>query len=712
MPRQITAKIAASIAVFVFCTGFISQVASAQQYTATLLSGLGSPLTGPAGFQGQLIGGNPVLDNPGGSLVNLNPPAYFGSSAVGLWGNQQIGNFNEAEYTYYNSKTHRYVTVYTVHAILWNGSDKNFVDLHPAALTADNNTTGAAVQSWGVGVSNGQQVGYATDSSGYDHPVLWSGTASSVVDLLPTVWYDGVTTAIDNGFEVGYGTSGLVTHAGFWTGTAASFVDLQPATMNTGQSTLAYGVDEKHNTEVGTLDIPVQEVGYYGYTPNAVLWNGTADSMTDLNPTGYAYSEAFGAGGGLQVGYGAATNENEHACVWSGTAASFTDLHQFLPAGYVSSKATSIDAAGNIFGIAYAAGYFGGTSVPVEWSLAGQTFVSASESPAQNTLGWNNSNVTLTLTSPYSFTGSSITYWIDQLTPVTVSGSSAKVAVTGDGTHVVQYYATDGATGKTTQTSQNTIDIDTTVPVTSETFVAGVVTLTVADDPGDVPTIYYTLDGGSTTTYTAPITVSNVIHTLKYWSVDLAGNVEPTHTVKLGAVAPTLTSVSPFRSLTSTSPLTVALAGTGFSTSSVTYFDGAALATTYASPTSISAVIPAADLTMAAVHKIGVANVAPGVGETSIQHFTVATYAQAIGGFNSDTVGTTTFTMTPITSYTGFTPSGKSIHIVTDANTVFLNSYGVNVGNWIPGLADSNITSLTITGVYSKGTLTAWVPQE
>ena len=75
--------------------------------------------------------------------------------------------------------------------------------------------------------------------------------------------------------------------------------------------------------------------------------------MVDLHPAGFTNSYALGVSGGQQVGYGDHADGTQHALVWTGTAASVVDLHTFLPAGYLSSVATGIDAAGNIVGHAW-----------------------------------------------------------------------------------------------------------------------------------------------------------------------------------------------------------------------------------------------------------------------------------------------------------------------------------------------------------------------
>jgi hypothetical protein len=79
--------------------------------------------------------------------------------------------------------------------------------------------------------------------------------------------------------------------------------------------------------------------------------------------------------------------------------------------------------------------------------------------------------------------------------------------------------------------------IDTVPPVTigtiSGTMIHGwysspvTFTATATDDISGVFATYYKIDGGSTLTYTAPITISvNGVHQIEYWSVDNVGNEE------------------------------------------------------------------------------------------------------------------------------------------------------------------------------------------
>ena len=91
----------------------------------------------------------------------------------------------------------------------------------------------------------------------------------------------------------------------------------------------------------------------------------------------------------------------------------------------------------------------------------------SSLSPTPNAAGWNNTSpVTVTITADDGTGGSgvaSITYAVDGGAQQTVSGASATVAVTGDGTHTVSYFATDKAGNAGTAQSQ-AVRIDTTAP--------------------------------------------------------------------------------------------------------------------------------------------------------------------------------------------------------------------------------------------------------
>jgi hypothetical protein len=90
--------------------------------------------------------------------------------------------------------------------------------------------------------------------------------------------------------------------------------------------------------------------------------------------------------------------------------------------------------------------------------------------------------------------------------------------------------------------------------------------------------------------------------------------VNPAPPVQI-AGAPTITAVTPSSATTGGGPLTITVAGTGFVSGSVVEWNKAALPTTFASSTSLSAVLPASDLQSGSVNAITVTN--PGSDGTS-----------------------------------------------------------------------------------------------
>ncbi|HVU64237.1 MAG TPA: hypothetical protein VHC70_09690, partial [Phycisphaerales bacterium] len=73
----------------------------------------------------------------------------------------------------------------------------------------------------------GQQAGYNLVGTEY-HASLWSGTATSWIDLNPAGSTESMANAAGGGQQAGYAILGGVHHAGLWSGTAASWVDLSP----------------------------------------------------------------------------------------------------------------------------------------------------------------------------------------------------------------------------------------------------------------------------------------------------------------------------------------------------------------------------------------------------------------------------------------------------------------------------------------------------
>lgn len=134
---------------------------------------------------------------------------------------------------------------------------------------------------------------------------------------------------------------------------------------------------------------------------------------------------------------------------------------------------------------------------------------------------------------------------------ITVTGTAFPRTATetlADGSWYFNVSGVDEAGNFSTAASIGPFKIDRTAPVTSDNAPddwsdeAVQVTLSTSDPGGVVAATYYRINGGTTRTYTGPISISAEGATsLQYWSVDEAGNVESAKstTIRIDTVAPT-----------------------------------------------------------------------------------------------------------------------------------------------------------------------------
>ncbi|TLZ68302.1 MAG: hypothetical protein E6K12_01905 [Methanobacteriota archaeon] len=150
--------------------------------------------------------------------------------------------------------------------------------------------------------------------------------------------------------------------------------------------------------------------------------------------------------------------------------------------------------------------------------------------------GWYTSNVTVSLSASDAESGIAHLY-------VQVDGGGwviyAGAVTLTDGTHVVTYYAVNNA-GLPETVHSVTIRVDTAPPTTSVSlsgtlgangwYTSNVtVSLTATDATSGVANITYRVDGGTWFVYTGPFALTEGSHVLDYFSVDLAGLTEATH---------------------------------------------------------------------------------------------------------------------------------------------------------------------------------------
>ncbi|MBT2618459.1 glycine rich domain-containing protein [Bacillus sp. ISL-78] len=166
---------------------------------------------------------------------------------------------------------------------------------------------------------------------------------------------------------------------------------------------------------------------------------------------------------------------------------------------------------------------------------------------------WVNKDVTVDLTATDNDGGSGVAstyYELDNGS--TQSGNAIKIS--DKGVHTLTYWSVDNAGNVETQHTA-TVKIDKTVPVTTDNAPTDwvnkdvTVDLTATDNDGDsgVASTYYELDNGSTQSGNVIKISDKGVHTLTYWSVDNAGNVETQHTatVKIDKTVPVTTDNAP-----------------------------------------------------------------------------------------------------------------------------------------------------------------------
>ena len=629
-----------------------------------------------------------IWNNQSGSQINLNRWTY-GSAALSAIGGYQGGYANVTKFTTSGSgRGGGGSRTYLIpHAMLWNGSAGSATDLNPPGMYE------SAVQSIGSHV----QVGWAKPSLfGSAHAFLWKDKSSTAVDINPATCVQSWAAAVSGGFQGGYGyTTGYAIHALLWSGTSASAVDLHPTALGANAS-YVYAVDAARGQQVGAVEIGVPLAPQY----HACLWKGTAASALDLNPSGCTASEALAVRGGLQAGYGTISGHN-HALLWRGTAASALDLHAFLPSNYIISVAQAIDPDGSVVGYAND----GLHSYPVIWEPKAISFMSATQDVVPGVSGWANQTVHLILSSPYSTTGASIVYSVNGGAPIAAPGDSAVVTLHSSASFNVSAYGLDGL-GARTAVRLYTANVDVNPPTTALNVSDFWLSFLARDQGSGVATTYFTLDGATQALFSKPILLQNVTHSVQYWSVDFAGNVEAAHSGSIAAIAPTLSSISPNTILSSSPGFTMLVTGNGFIANSVVNWNGVPLATTYLSPTQVQAAVPAANLANAGSAMVTVTNPTPGTGTSGSLKFLIPQIVVAIGPAANISDGGA-IDISPVASSSGFVVSGNTVHVVTSqTGTAFLASNGSGLG--YSGFYDivQDNQMLKITGSYDVATKT------
>ena len=153
-----------------------------------------------------------------------------------------------------------------------------------------------------------------------------------------------------------------------------------------------------------------------------------------------------------------------------------------------------------------------------------------------NSNGWYNGDVTVHWTCADALSG--------------IAGACpTNSVITGEDANLSAQATVSDKADNATTTTVSGINIDRTAPITSisapNDWSTGAVTVTLSatDNLSGVATTFYMINGGGMQPGTSFNLTSDGIYTIKYWSVDKAGNAETAHTatVKIDQTAPTIT---------------------------------------------------------------------------------------------------------------------------------------------------------------------------
>lgn len=283
---------------------------------------------GYGGFTGSIRDHAFIWTGSAASVVDLSPAGFSRSRALATTDTHQVGF---ARVNVNNGQTH---------AILWSGTAASAIDLNPPGFTFSSAT----------GVSGDAQVGSGSMMSDANatHALLWRGSAASVVDLNPDGYTITRAAGVQGNSVIGWGGGPATSntyHALLWPdGTANNYIDLYP--IGSGYIEMI-PVDISGNSQVGAGRTTLVH-------RNALLWYGSAASMVVLNPVGVDNCSANGVFGNTQVGNCELGSTGVvHAKLWQGSADSIVDLNDAAIAlipNAIGSNALDIDENGNITG--------------------------------------------------------------------------------------------------------------------------------------------------------------------------------------------------------------------------------------------------------------------------------------------------------------------------------------------------------------------------
>jgi hypothetical protein len=320
---------------------------------------------------------------------------------------------------------------------------------------------------------------------------------------------------------------------------------INPAGWYNADVTVTYSASDDAS---GVLGTPTDDVLGEGANQSAgATVTDAAGNTASANVTGINVDETAPA---LNGSFAPGWHTGDVTVTWtctdslSGTAGQPADTTVAGEGDNLSSSTSCTDVAGNSTST---------TVSGIQIDMTAPTTISNVADPPDS--GWFNGGVQVALTGHDNLSGIASTYY-------TVDGGSAQVyngpfSFGTEGVHTIAFWSQDVAGNLETAGAPLALKIDTTAPTTtvinpispaSGWFVTSGIPLAFDANDGagsGVKATYYEIDGGATKTYGEPFDtdLSDGTHTITYWSVDLADNVEAQAgiTINVDTVPPTIT---------------------------------------------------------------------------------------------------------------------------------------------------------------------------
>ena len=201
-------------------------------------------------------------------------------------------------------------------------------------------------------------------------------------------------------------------------------------------------------------------------------------------------------------------------------------------------------AVGDVFGVTISGGITNKASgTPATITYSTRFMSETGTAPADSTppitsvtgvaAAWTNASVTFSLSA--TDTGSGVAHTYFKLGSGAQSTYTSPVTVLAEGVTTVSYWSVDNASNAEVAHTAS-IRIDKSAPVTTSDAVgsyagAATIHLLPTDTRSGVASTSYSLDGGAAQSGTTVNVTSLGSHTLDFWSVDVAGNIETARTV-------------------------------------------------------------------------------------------------------------------------------------------------------------------------------------